>query len=262
MSRRLTIIGYHNVEGTHYFDAPAGQGTRGFRQQLQLLRRTMNVVELGTAVRAWAEGSDLPMRSICITFDDGYRDSLDVAAPLLERVLVARHVLSDPGLRVERVARVVGTAVVVRAGCKCFLTALAGPCDPPGRAAVARRPRRRARRRSENAEPQRARARGRGDGRAARARRARRTERTCSSTGTRAGRSFGEGSKSGLIRTATRSSRESRRRSSWTISRVRRSSSRTSSTRRLKGLRTPTASMVTSAMRPSTPFAARDTRTP
>jgi peptidoglycan/xylan/chitin deacetylase (PgdA/CDA1 family) len=85
VSRRLTIIGYHNVEGTHYFDAAAGQGTRGFRQQLQLLRRTMNVVELGTAARAWAEGRDLPMRSICITFDDGYRDSLDVAAPVLEQ---------------------------------------------------------------------------------------------------------------------------------------------------------------------------------
>ena len=54
MSRRLTIIGYHNVEGTHYFDTAAGQGTRGFRQQLQLLRRTMNVVELGT-MRALGE---------------------------------------------------------------------------------------------------------------------------------------------------------------------------------------------------------------
>ncbi len=85
MSRRLTIIGYHNVEGTHYFDAPAGQGTRGFRQQLQLLRRAANVVELGTAVRTWAEGREIPMRSVCITFDDGYRDSLDVAAPLLEQ---------------------------------------------------------------------------------------------------------------------------------------------------------------------------------
>ena len=84
MSPRLTIIGYHNVEATHYFDAPAGQGTRGFRQQLQLLRRAMNVIELGTAVRAWAEGRQLPMRSVCITFDDGYRDSLDLAAPMLE----------------------------------------------------------------------------------------------------------------------------------------------------------------------------------
>jgi len=84
MSPRLTIIGYHNVEATHYFDAPTGQGTRGFRQQLQLLRRAMNVIGLGTAVRAWAEGRRLPMRSVCITFDDGYRDSLDLAAPLLE----------------------------------------------------------------------------------------------------------------------------------------------------------------------------------
>jgi peptidoglycan/xylan/chitin deacetylase (PgdA/CDA1 family) len=85
VSGRLTLIGYHNVERTHYFDAPAGQGTRGFRQQLQLLRHTMNVMELGTAVRTWAEGRDFPMRSVCITFDDGYQDSLDVAVPLLEQ---------------------------------------------------------------------------------------------------------------------------------------------------------------------------------
>ena len=48
------------------------------------MRRVTNVVELGTAARAWAEGRELPARSVCITFDDGYRDSLDVAAPLLE----------------------------------------------------------------------------------------------------------------------------------------------------------------------------------
>jgi peptidoglycan/xylan/chitin deacetylase (PgdA/CDA1 family) len=81
---RLTIIGYHNVEPTHYFEAPAGTGARGFRRQLQLLRRTMHVISLGDAMRRWSEGRELPMRSVCITFDDGYQDALDVAAPILE----------------------------------------------------------------------------------------------------------------------------------------------------------------------------------
>jgi peptidoglycan/xylan/chitin deacetylase (PgdA/CDA1 family) len=85
MTRRLTIIGYHNVEGTHYFEEPAGQGTRGFHQQLQFLRRAMHVVSLGDALRTWNAGRELPMRSVSLTFDDGYRDSLDIAAPMLEQ---------------------------------------------------------------------------------------------------------------------------------------------------------------------------------
>jgi peptidoglycan/xylan/chitin deacetylase (PgdA/CDA1 family) len=80
---RLTILGYHNVEPTHYFEAAPGEGARGFRRQLQLLRRTTNVISLRDAVQRWTEGRDVPMRSVCITFDDGYRDSLEVAAPML-----------------------------------------------------------------------------------------------------------------------------------------------------------------------------------
>ncbi len=81
----LTIIGYHNIESTHYFSAPPGQGTRAFDQQLRLLRRATNVVPLGAALRTWECGGDLPTRAVSITFDDGYRDALEVAAPMLER---------------------------------------------------------------------------------------------------------------------------------------------------------------------------------
>jgi peptidoglycan/xylan/chitin deacetylase (PgdA/CDA1 family) len=84
MTGRLTILGFHNVEGTHYFHAADGEGARGFRRQLQMLRRTMNVISLREAMQRWSDGRDVPMRSVCITFDDGYRDSLDVAAPILE----------------------------------------------------------------------------------------------------------------------------------------------------------------------------------
>jgi peptidoglycan/xylan/chitin deacetylase (PgdA/CDA1 family) len=94
---RLTIIGYHNVERTHYFDAAPGEGTRGFRRQLQFLRRTMNVISLRDAVRRWSEGRQLPVRSVCITFDDGYRDALDIAAPVLEEYALPATFFLIPG---------------------------------------------------------------------------------------------------------------------------------------------------------------------
>lgn len=81
----LTVIGYHNIESTHYFSGAAGAGTRAFDQQLRFLRRAMNVVPLGDALRTWERGGSLPTRAVSITFDDGYRDALDVAAPILER---------------------------------------------------------------------------------------------------------------------------------------------------------------------------------
>jgi peptidoglycan/xylan/chitin deacetylase (PgdA/CDA1 family) len=81
----LTILGYHNIESTHYFSAEPGQGTHAFEQQLRFLRRAMNVVPLGEALQAWERGGSLPSRAVSITFDDGYRDALEIAAPLLER---------------------------------------------------------------------------------------------------------------------------------------------------------------------------------
>jgi len=56
-----------------------------FQRHLEYLGRTFHVVPLGDLVAAIREQRAFPARSACITFDDGYRNNLEVAAPLLAR---------------------------------------------------------------------------------------------------------------------------------------------------------------------------------
>ena len=111
---RLTIIGYHNLEPTHYFEAADGDGTRGFRRQLQLMRRTMHVISLGDAMRRWSEGRELPMRSVV--------HHVRRRLPRLPRrrraaarsVRADRDLLPDPHVHLGRGHRLVGAPFVVR----------------------------------------------------------------------------------------------------------------------------------------------------
>ncbi len=62
-------------------EAPAGSA---FGRQLGLLRRWGNIVELESATDRLFRGLALPPRAVALTFDEGYRDQLEVAVPLLE----------------------------------------------------------------------------------------------------------------------------------------------------------------------------------
>lgn len=56
-----------------------------FERQLRLLRRTCNVISLAAAVDCQLSGREPPANAVVITFDDGYLDNFDVAAPLLAK---------------------------------------------------------------------------------------------------------------------------------------------------------------------------------
>jgi len=85
MSRRLLVLGWHNIDPTPYAPAASGTGRRGFERQLALIDHLATVVPLGEAVDALAAGRSLPPRAVALTFDDGYADWLDVAVPALDR---------------------------------------------------------------------------------------------------------------------------------------------------------------------------------
>ncbi len=81
---RLSTLVFHRVlaEPDRIFpdeiDAPRFDRICGW------LRASFNVLPLEQAVRRLGQGS-LPPRAMAITFDDGYRDNLQVAMPILQR---------------------------------------------------------------------------------------------------------------------------------------------------------------------------------
>jgi peptidoglycan/xylan/chitin deacetylase (PgdA/CDA1 family) len=98
MGDRLLVLGWHNVGSTWLFPSRPGAGPRGMERQLRFLGRSANVVDLGQALDALATGRPLPARAVAITFDDGYRDQLELAAPMLERLGLPATFFLIPGV--------------------------------------------------------------------------------------------------------------------------------------------------------------------
>lgn len=92
------VLGWHNVEGSWCFPSGPGVGTRGLRRQLAVLRRATNIVPLRAALRDLAAGRPLPPRALAITFDDGYRDNLTIAGPMLRRIGIPATCFLVPGI--------------------------------------------------------------------------------------------------------------------------------------------------------------------
>ena len=83
---RGLVLLYHRVaEVDEGFEDPflLSVSPRRFEQHLDLLRRTANIMPLGELLRAAHDGRLAP-RSVALSFDDGYADSLYAAKPLLE----------------------------------------------------------------------------------------------------------------------------------------------------------------------------------
>jgi peptidoglycan/xylan/chitin deacetylase (PgdA/CDA1 family) len=104
MSRRLLVLAWHNVDPTWCFPAPRGAGARGLERQLAFLARRCNVVPLAEGLRALDRDDPLPPRAVALTFDDGYRDHLELAAPMLARLGLPATFFLVPGL-LDRTAR-------------------------------------------------------------------------------------------------------------------------------------------------------------
>lgn len=83
MSRRLLVLAWHNIAPTWGFPESGDAYGEAFARQLTLLRRYATVVPLTPALDALRAGRRLPPRPVALTFDDGYRDQLDLAAPIL-----------------------------------------------------------------------------------------------------------------------------------------------------------------------------------
>ena len=88
VENRLLILMYHRViddPAMDPFDLGMCVDRRQFEAQIQWLSRHFHPLDLTDAVTRSTRGERLPPRSLAITFDDGYRDNLQWAAPILAR---------------------------------------------------------------------------------------------------------------------------------------------------------------------------------
>jgi peptidoglycan/xylan/chitin deacetylase (PgdA/CDA1 family) len=98
MADTLLVLGWHAVDATWEYPSRPGTAVRGLEHQLRWLLRAGNVVALEQALDGLHAGRPLPPRAIALTFDDGYRDNLALAVPLLERLGLPATFFLVPGI--------------------------------------------------------------------------------------------------------------------------------------------------------------------
>lgn len=82
----------------------ADRGGRScFAHQMAALAKLTNVVPLSAALDDLAHGRRLPPRAVALTFDDGYRDNLTFAVPVLRRLGLPATMFLVPGFLSHRV---------------------------------------------------------------------------------------------------------------------------------------------------------------
>ncbi len=81
---KITVLLFHKVPKARHRLSPNELEVSGFEQVLDAVMENFRIVPLSEAVTALSRGN-LPARSACITFDDGYPEWVQYAAPVLEK---------------------------------------------------------------------------------------------------------------------------------------------------------------------------------
>lgn len=88
--RRVTLLRYHSVQDEeHPLAKSIGMGIihppRTFEAHMELVARRYVPVTLDDVLQFLRGEVRLPVRSVAITFDDGFADNYEIAAPILDR---------------------------------------------------------------------------------------------------------------------------------------------------------------------------------
>jgi len=82
--REVLVLLYHRIINLDVDSQLLAVTPENFESQLRYLEKNFNVISYEELVDALKKDK-LPRKSVCITFDDGYLDNLEVAKPLLEK---------------------------------------------------------------------------------------------------------------------------------------------------------------------------------
>jgi peptidoglycan/xylan/chitin deacetylase (PgdA/CDA1 family) len=93
---KLSILIYHQVFAEKDAMRPSEPDLETFTWQMQLINKHFTPLSISTALKHLENGT-LPPNAICVTFDDGYVNNLEVAAPLLKRLSIPATVYVATG---------------------------------------------------------------------------------------------------------------------------------------------------------------------
>lgn len=104
LARRLPVLNYHSIttrSADYPFDPDVVDATpEQFDAQMAFIARHFQTVGMAE-LRASRSGGSLPPNGIVITFDDGYKNNIDVAVPILKKhgltatFFVATHFIAE-----------------------------------------------------------------------------------------------------------------------------------------------------------------------
>ena len=94
--KRVCVIAYHRILEHPDPLLASEPDIAAFTWQMESLAANFNVMPLHDALIAMRDGS-LPPRAVCITFDDGYRSTHDIALPILKRLGLSATVFVTTG---------------------------------------------------------------------------------------------------------------------------------------------------------------------
>ena len=86
--QRLTILTWHRVAkdlGAGFDRGVVAASPEQFDRQIAILKQRFTVIDTTALVKYREEGRPLPPNPVLLTFDDGYRDNLTLALPILRK---------------------------------------------------------------------------------------------------------------------------------------------------------------------------------
>jgi peptidoglycan/xylan/chitin deacetylase (PgdA/CDA1 family) len=96
LQRHVLVLGYHRVAEARWDPHNMCVSPDNFVEQLDVLRSIANPISLERLVSSLGREA-LPLRGVVLTIDDGYLDSLTVAAPALRRFGVPATIFVSTG---------------------------------------------------------------------------------------------------------------------------------------------------------------------